>query len=160
MPKQDSEAKKNWFKRHKILSVIIGFFLFIIFVSAISGGGSDSSSGIKSTDTSDTPDAEIIKISAYDLYSAYEDNQIAADNLYEDQVLQVSGIIDSIGKDILDDPYVSIKAGNMLGSIQCMLDSSAVADAGSLTAGSSITMQGEKPSYLFNVLLRNCTIIK
>lgn len=40
--KQQKEG--NWFRRHKVLTVILGFVALIIIGSALSGGGSDSGS--------------------------------------------------------------------------------------------------------------------
>lgn len=47
-----SDNKKgNWFKRHKILTVILAFVGLVIIVSAASGGGSNSSNNSKKDGT-------------------------------------------------------------------------------------------------------------
>jgi len=86
------------------------------------------------------------------------ENTVAADEKYKGKTIEVSGTISSIGKDILDTMYVSLKTGDIIGSVQCMLEDSELEKAASLTQGQQITLTGEKPDYLMNVILRNCKI--
>ncbi|MEK7183593.1 MAG: DUF4352 domain-containing protein [Patescibacteria group bacterium] len=55
----DTTGTKNWFARHKILSVLGGIILFFIIIGAASGGSSDTSSSNGSsgsnTDLQDAP---------------------------------------------------------------------------------------------------------
>lgn len=48
-----AEKKQNWFKKHKVLSGILGFILLIIIVSAASGG-TDTNKSTSSTPTNNT----------------------------------------------------------------------------------------------------------
>lgn len=41
VPPADGGAKRNWVVRHKILSAVIAFFLFIMIVGAVGGGNED-----------------------------------------------------------------------------------------------------------------------
>lgn len=100
-----------------------------------------------------------IKVTASDLYAKYEANEIQADNLYKDKLLEVSGITSSIGKDILDSPYIALKTNNMFGSVQCMLADSQKDKATSLSKGQSVTLTGRNSGKtITNVLLRDCEI--
>jgi hypothetical protein len=54
--KNNKESNKNWFARHKIMTVILGFVAFIVLVSALGGGdtgkgGDNTSSKGKKTVT-------------------------------------------------------------------------------------------------------------
>jgi hypothetical protein len=51
-----------------------------------------------------------IEISARDLVEAYVSNQIAADRWYKGKTLLVSGTVETIGKGILHEPYVTIRS--------------------------------------------------
>lgn len=51
---------------------------------------------------------EAIVISPRTLYSEYKENEVAADMKYKDKLLRIEGKVDSIGKDILDDPLQPI----------------------------------------------------
>ena len=49
-------------------------------------------------------------ISAADLMRQYLANEVAADINYKDKTILVSGIIQNVGKDILDTPYVAFQS--------------------------------------------------
>lgn len=48
-----------------------------------------------------------IKISAKDLYQEYKDNSVAAKQKYDGKKLEVTGLIDDFGTDIMDRPYIT-----------------------------------------------------
>ena len=50
-----------------------------------------------------------IKVSAEALYNAYNQNQVAADAKYKGNLVEMTGVIGSIGKDILNNPYVTLR---------------------------------------------------
>ncbi len=105
-----------------------------------------------------TPEPKEEVIQAKDLYNEYDSNEIAADEKYEGEEILVTGTIKEIGKDILDDMYVSLKTDNIIGSVQCMLADGETSKAAKLSAGQTITMRGENPDFLINVILRECVI--
>jgi len=148
---------RNWFMRHKILSGILGLFLIIILGSAL-GSGNDDRPTSSSPTAAETEEVQAISITARQLYQEYSDNQIAADAKYEDQWLEITGTVESIGKDIVDDMYVSLETGNLVGSVQCMLEDSEFEEAANLSEGQSVTVIGKNDGMLLNVIVRKCTI--
>ena len=108
-----------------------------------------------------TPAPTTIELTAQELYSAYEANQVAADAKYEDKTLIVTGVVDSIGKDILDTPYVTLTSSGAFAvwGVQCMFDDEHEPELAKLTKGQMVTVQGKCDGYLLNVLLRDCTLI-
>ena len=155
----DHTQNQSWFKRHKILTGIGGIFLFFILISAL--GSPQDGQGTSSADTETNtvvPEEEVMSVTATQLYSDYKGNQVAADEKYKGKTLEVSGTISTIGKDILDTMYVSLKTGDIIGAVQCMLEDSELEKAANLTQGQQITLTGENPDYLMNVILRNCKI--
>lgn len=104
-------------------------------------------------------DQPAIEVTAVALYAEYEENEIAADARYGDRVLQVSGTIKDMGKDILSDLYVTLETENYGGSVQCMLADSEIAKAVLLTKGSQIVVKGENSGKLGNIVLRDCIIL-
>jgi len=55
--------------------------------------------------------AEIITITAEQLYKEYEANEIAADQKYKNKTLNVASTISVIGKTIGDTPYINLATG-------------------------------------------------
>lgn len=108
-------------------------------------------------ESSEEPAEALSAISARQLHTEYEKNQIAADERYKDQWVLVTGIVASIGKDILDDPYVALETDNQFMSVQCMLADDAAAEASRLSKGQEVSMRGRVDGKLMGVIVRECT---
>lgn len=100
-----------------------------------------------------------IEVDARTLYADYEANDIAAGDKYEDKEVIVSGVIASVGRDILDDPYVALETGNPIGSVQCMLADEEKDKAAGLAKGEGVRLRGRVDGKLLNVLVRECVIL-
>ena len=97
-------------------------------------------------------------IQARDLYNAYQANEVSADNNFKEKKFYVEGVVGGIGKDILDDIYVTLKTGDIIGSIQCYVDDAKV--AANLQKGQRITVFGECDGLLMNVLMKDCKVVE
>lgn len=87
--------------------------------------------------TAALPTAPPIKVTARDLFKAYEANEIAADSQYKGKRIEISGQIESIASDMFDEPLVQLSAGNFqnVGAQGLTKDVAA-----KLTKGQSITL--------------------
>ena len=92
-------------------------------------------------------------VTATKLYADYKANELSADNTYKGKLVEVSGMVENIGKDILNSPYISLKTGEIIGSVQCMLDDSALAE------GTKVTMQGRVSGLMGNVIIKECLLV-
>lgn len=103
-----------------------------------------------------------IKVSARELSQAYKDNKVAADAKYKDKVVEMIGIVDNIGKDILDTPYVILGGSTAsIFGIQCMFSKANEPQLATLSKGQSITLKGRVDGELIgNVVVRDCTIVE
>ncbi len=103
-----------------------------------------------------------MQVSASQLVNDYKANEVSADIKYKNKMVEISGTIKSIGKDILDQPYVAI-AGNSSDTftdVQCMFDKSDQDQLASLSKNTKITLRGRVDGILMNVLIRDCIVIK
>ncbi len=109
-----------------------------------------------------SPTATPIKVTAQALYEAYEENEVAADAKYDDKILEVRGIVESIGKDILDTPYIKLTSGAEyeVWGVQCMFDEKHESELARLTKGQITTIQGRCSGYLINVIVRDCVLVR
>ena len=89
-----------------------------------------------------TPEEKVVKVSALQLFQAYQGNEIAADNQYKDKIVLVTGTIGSIGKDMMDDSYVTLKTSNPLITIRCVFEESEKSKLGQLSQGQTIMVRG------------------
>ena len=110
----------------------------------------------KEKKTRSTTPAYVVESSA--LFAAYKANEVAADTKFKGRVIAVNGIVETIGKDILGNPYITLKTGEMFGSVQCMFAPPYSADLGRLTKGTRISLKGVCDGKLMNVILRGCII--
>ena len=75
--------------------------------------------------------------------------------------MAVSGTIDSLGKDILGEPYIALKTPNEFMVIQCMLAKGEEFKASQLQKGKQVEISGKNSGKLIgNIILQDCKIIK
>ncbi len=101
-----------------------------------------------------------IEISAKELYDAYQANEVAADERFKNKRVLVYGKISDIGKDILNDPYLSLGVG-YLESVTCYFDKESNSHIASVSKGLKIEIIGTiKGSGMLGtgVILNKCSI--
>lgn len=151
--------KKQLTKGQKVFGVILGFVIMFWFIGSLGSNKKQPSVSSNQPVASKTVVVEeAIIITADDLYLAYKDNEVNADNTYKGKLVKISGIIDSIGKDILDKPYVTIKTENSFSNVQCFVADDALDSVATLKSDQSIVMEGRVDGYLMNVSVKNCRI--
>lgn len=129
---------------------------------ALSGGNSGSTSSNSNTTIASTPKTtavSAIEVTAEQLYDEYYANQVAADAKYKGKIVKVTGVVSSIGKDILDAPYVVLTSGEVFEwGVQCTFSEADESALAQLSKGQTISIQGKVSSFLVNVLVRDCQI--
>jgi hypothetical protein len=150
----------------------IGFYILVGFGAAVvlsvisnkdKGNGSrESSSGsrVASAPEPAKPPSIDAKVTASELFEAYEKNEIAADDRYKGKLLEVSGKIDNIGKDILDSPYVTLSVGGkfQIMGVQAFFDEASLSRLADLSKGQAVTLQCRCDGKFGNVMLKDCTL--
>lgn len=101
---------------------------------------------------------DFIEVTANNLYSEYEANEVAADRKYKGNTIIVSGEIQKIAKEILGKPYVILGGEGFLDGVQCVFDRNQEGAVAKLSKGQSINIRGKVSGKLGNVLLDNCEI--
>lgn len=137
---------RSWFAKHPIITTIIVLYFFGLLIRGFKSGESNSNNNIVA-----------VKISAINLFSEYEENEIGADGRYKDKLLEVTGTIGSIGKDILNNSYITLKTNNSICSIQCFIEDSEE-EASRLKEGQFAVIEGFNSGKLMNIILKKCKI--
>lgn len=100
-----------------------------------------------------------LTITADRLMREYEANEVAADRRYKGKVIVVTGVIDSIGTDVLDTLYVVLQAESEgLSRVQCYFGDSHATELSQLREGVRIDIKGRCGGKFMNIQLRGCTI--
>jgi len=155
----------SWFtlrKGHTIKAKVISFLWLVVCLAIIISSGDGSKLNKTSTITSPSKAQveQIIQVNINEILSAYKNNEIGADNKYKGKLIQVTGKISSIKKDILDNLYVTLGTGAVLEipQIQAFFDDSMNNQLGQLCKGHRLTIVGRVDGLMFNVLTRDCII--
>jgi hypothetical protein len=141
------------------ITVVIG----ILVIGNVAARMQEQSGGGNSYNTSHT-DVSVttqpaISIDAPTLIQEYQDNEVKADNAYKGQRIRVTGKVGDIGKDIMDDIYVTLKSNSQysISSVQCFISDANV--AANLKKGQQITVEGDCEGLMMNVLIQNAQVI-
>ncbi len=95
-----------------------------------------------------------IKVSAFDLVTAYENNETEANAVYLDKVLEITGEINEVSKNQKGKPVITLKGTDLSGLI-CTLDG--IATSG-IKPNSSVIIKGICTGFLTDVVLVSCII--
>ena len=124
---------------------------------------------ISATDTQPTtqnnqpqPQQPALKVTAVKLEADYKSNQVAADAKYKGKLVQVTGSVESIGKDIMDTPYITLKGDQYgINNIQCMFSKGDESVLAQVSKGDQLTLQGTvSGDAILNILVNDCQIVK
>lgn len=155
----NTEVKKSWFRRHPVLS-ILGVIVVIIIVA--STGGSDTPSDTKTSSSSSEQKTETIKVSAETLRQAYKEYQVGADNTYKGKLVEITGSVETIGKDTTNEAYVTFQTTDQyaIDHVQCMFPKQNEGAISTLKKGDSITVQGTvSGTVISGAIVRNCKVV-
>lgn len=147
-----------------VLAVFLLFFGITMILGALGGDESSNSSTGETRPNSSVvvtqPVETVLEVDPATLRAAYQENEIAADTKYENNLLKITGTINNIGKDILDEVYLTIETGEYLYDIQCYFsDASQIEIVATLKDGDTITLIGRCSGLsLTNVIVKDCEI--
>ena len=85
-----------------------------------------------------------------------------ADKAREGSTLQLSGVVESIGRDLLDNPYVKLMSPDAEGVLRVRCTGAGAPyeeKVAALTVGQTITVRGDYDGFLVNILLKDCVIL-
>ena len=80
-----------------------------------------------------------VAVTAGALYDAYDSNEVAADQKYKGKLLAISGTVQSIDKDVLDNIIVTLKTKNEFMAVRAYLNKEHEPLAASLGKGQKIS---------------------
>ncbi|WP_273005605.1 hypothetical protein [Chryseobacterium sp.] len=99
-----------------------------------------------------------IEITASELYRAYEANEVSADEQYKGKKMAITGIVGNIGKDILDNPYLSLKV-DYFQSVNCYFSDKNNKIISQISKGQKVIIIGECTGLtLTDVVVQDCEL--
>jgi tRNA_anti-like len=88
----------------------------------------------------------------------YQKNELAADQRYKDGWWKIEGVVERVGKDIGDSPYITLR-GRSFSSVQCFLEGDSAAAAVKLERGDLIEVAGQVTGLMMNVVVKHCEFL-
>lgn len=85
----------------------------------------------------------VIAIDALTIHKEYKDNEVAADLKYKDKQLEITGVVEDIGKDILGDIYVNLDTGEPLAGVRVTVAKNQEESIAALEKGQTVTFVGK-----------------
>ena len=141
----------------------VGIVFVVLVVIGIFAGGKESSNATSAESTSEQTVQEEapIQVKASELLNAYKNNEIAANQQFKDKSLLVTAIVESIEADLMDEPYLVLKAGDQFefNKPQAHLAKSDANKAATLNKGQQIVLRCIGNSEIGGTpMLKDCVI--
>jgi tRNA_anti-like len=140
--------------KERDLAKHIASLVILLIFGVLAAGSINTDSDTKQV-RSKTPD---YGLSANELYNEYKANEVAADAKFKGKVVVVSGTIDSIGKDLMDQAYVVIGGKGFLDGVQCTFTKGEESSVARLSKGQHVTIKGEVAGKMGNVLVNKSSL--
>ena len=154
---------RNFFLRHPVWS-IIGVLVLLSIIGSASGTKSTTSIANNSNTPAVQNEQEVsMKVTANELYEAYSANEVAGDAKYKGKLVEVSGTVDTIGKDALSFPYITFHVGGQysLSRVQCVFPKTDEAQLAEVVKGKNMIIVGRVMGMtLGNIIIQESSLKK
>jgi hypothetical protein len=147
--------QRNWFMKHKIMSVLGALIVIAILGSAL-GGNKDKTASNTGASSTPTPAPTVVDTKAFaDEFNA---NQVAAENKYKGKSVQLTATITNITDSGLSFQNVSSKEFDLT---QIACNTTDKNQLVSVKNGQSVTVVGKVSGQTIGVIgLDDCSIVK
>ena len=169
---QDTTVQQKKGKKKVWLIVVLAIIVFAIIMSVLSATGVlkrpettekiEDPVNIVQKDGYTKDDVNFIIEDIEAFTTEFDNNAVAADEKYQNQIIQITGYIQNIDEDILGQKYVTVwaeKDAITLKSTQCYFDDDAVDQITSLNKGDMVTIIGKYKGNQIGVILEKCQVV-
>jgi hypothetical protein len=159
------KGKPAGFVKAYLGSFILALVLVAFFAGMASGVNGDKSPSSRSSTSAQAPSATepVIRVSIAQILRDYKANEVAADEKYKGQVIEVTGVVGEIKKDITDSIYVTLGTTGdefEIPVVQAFFDDAWKGQASSLQKGQRLTIRGRVNGLMMNVLVKDSEIVR
>jgi len=116
----------------------MGFGLILGIVAVAIIGSSTTKPAQEQAPVAEKP----IVVSAYELVAAYDQNEVAADAGYKDRLIEVSGTVTQIGRNVKGDAFVALDVGYRGWGILCFARGDRETKLAALSRGQFVNLRG------------------
>jgi hypothetical protein len=152
-----SPPKKSGRKLLGCLGIAVAIVVALAIIGSLapkqSGTGSSKGATGEETSGGELP----IAVTATELFNAYQNNEATAQSYFGDRKLLVSGTVEKVMLDLMDDPVVLLRTPNQFMSAQAALADDAKDEAGNFNPGDKAKLLCEGVSEIASMpMLKEC----
>jgi len=130
-----------------------------IWYMASNNSGSDPTAPLSQFAQTAPPTGPALPVSTLQLFDDYHANEVAADNQYKGKLLEVSGVVSSINKDLTDSVYLALRTPNQFMEIHAELQKQDVQKAARLAKGTKVVVICQGNGMIVgSVMLNDCAL--
>ena len=159
----DTTAKRPLLKKWWVwVLIVLGIFIILGSLGSSDSATSSDTGSETQNGGGDTGQEPAFVVTAFEMAAEYKENEVAADAKYKGKLVEISGTVDTIGKDIADTPYIAFATENqyeIINRIQCMFGRNDTEALSGVSKGQKITLRGEVSGALGNIIVRDCQIV-
>lgn len=160
----DETRRAQRLQRKKAMPWIIGFVAIVLCIaiafavdSFLQGGLNIGSQKAPSA----IEDEIATEITAEQLSSAYAADETAADQLYKGNLLEVTGKVNSVNKNLMGVYFVKLSGGGIEAwEIQCMFDEQYGSVVEQLQQNDVVTIKGMCDGYYMSIKMKDCVLVE
>jgi len=101
---------------------------------------------------------QAVRVSALTLWNAYQANEVSADQAYKGQTLIVTGRVSSIGKDMFNDVFLSLRSPNEFMGVRANIADSEERRAAALSKGAGVILRCEGAGMIIGSPILNACV--
>jgi len=141
-------TNKSWNCDKLIVTILVVGVAFLVWASMT---GKTDLQKVQVLEKMQEPDYHL---TASELYAEYKANVLRADSRYKGRIVEVTGVIESIGKEILGRPYITLKIDDSgWGSVQCVFPKSEIDPLIQFSPGQSVKVVGKVLGETLGIVL-------
>ncbi|MHA4809475.1 OB-fold protein [Flavitalea flava] len=135
-------------------------YLLLVILGFVAGAGLYGYYRFNERNNSLSGESPFARLSADELFNAFEKDETGATRKYADKILAVRGMVRQLSKDDKGGYTVYLSTPDLLKSISCSMDSLYRQSSLSVKTGDSITIKGVCSGALLDIVLIRCVTEK
>ena len=144
-----------------ILAICLGSIIGILVSEQPTAVADDYPQEVENKAEIDYTEIDYIEVTANDIFSAFEENEIAAEEKFKGQLVKITGIVSDINsKSTLISANILLKVdGSVFGCVQCNFNSENSKALSTVEKGQNVTIVGTCEGLsLYNVMINACEL--
>lgn len=149
------EAKK----KHPFMVGCLTIFAILFVLGLIGSQLTPSNNSNSSSSSASTPEVAPVAVTSVQLANAYSNNEVAAQNVFGDKTLDVTGVVTGVTLDFANNPVLQLQGVNQFLPVQASFDQSFKQALAAYSKGERVTVRCTRITEVISApVLSDCSI--